>query len=215
MTINTGLVFLLVAFASVLLLIAGDLGYWARRVWRVQRQHRRWLRKPSLSLSLSLSGVRRQRSLRAELWEIRDFLVGLQLALSLEESLVGALNQMAEQFAARGVFGQRLLAHVQSKAAIAPEEVLQGLAEDFHSEQLRDAMTLLTLARDGGGMSYVKAMALSVEAVEHEIRAEVEQKISRAPVVLIIPMAVGVFLPALALGLYPVVRKLTSVLFEV
>ncbi len=89
--------------------------------------------------------------------------------LSLEESLVGALNQMAEQFADRGVFGQRLMAHVQSKAAISPEDVLKGLAADFHSEQLREALTRLTLAREGG-MSYVEALALSVEAVEHEIR---------------------------------------------
>ena len=210
MTINTGLVFLLIAFASVLLLLmAGDLGYWARRIWRVQRQHRRWLRKPSFSLPLPLRGVRRQGPLRAELWEIRDFLVGLQLALSLEEGLAGALNQMAEQFADRGVFGQRLVSHVESKAAISPEEVLQGLAEDFHSEQLRDAMRRLTLARDTG-MSYVEAMALSVEAVEHEIKAEVEQEINRASDTLFVPMAVGVFLPALALGLYPLVRGLVS-----
>jgi len=210
MTINTWQGFLLVALVSVLLLlIAGDLSYWVHRIWRVQRQHRRWLRKPSLSLSLPLSGVRRQRPLRAELWEIRDFLVGLQLALSLEEGLAGALNQMAEQFAGRGVFGQRLMAHVQSKAAISPEEVLKGLAEDFHSEQLREAKTRLTLAREGG-MSYVEAMALSVEAIEHEIRAKVGQEINRAPDMLIIPMGVGVFFPALALGLYPLVGRLMS-----
>ena len=211
MTLNTGLGFLLVAFASVLLLLmAGDLSYWARRIWRVQRQHRRWLRKPSFSLSLPLRGIRRRGPFRVELWEIRDFLVGLQLALSLEESLVGALNQMAEQFADRGVFGQRLLAHVQSKAAISPEEVLKGLAEDFQSEQLRDALTRLTLAREGG-MSYVEAMALSVGAVEHEIKAEVEQEIRRASDMLLIPMGVGVFFPALALGLYPVVSELLEI----
>ena len=210
MTINMGLVFLLVAFASVLLLLmAGDLSYWARRIWRIQRQHHRWLRKPSFSLSLSLSGVRRPGPLRVELWEIRDFLVGLQLALSLEEGLAGALHQMAEQFAGRGVFGQRLVSHVESKAAIAPEEVLQGLVEDFHSEQIREAMKRLTLARDTG-LSYVEAMALSVEAVEHEIKAEVGQEISRASDTLLIPLAVGVFLPALVLGLYPVIYEIIT-----
>jgi len=210
MILNTGLGFLLVAFASALLLLmAGDLSYWARRIWRVQRQHRRWLRKPSFSLSLSLREIRRPGPFRVEPWEIRDFLVGLQLALSLEEGLAGALHQMAEQFAGRGVFGQRLMAHVQSKAAISPEEVLKGLAEDFHSEQLREARTRLTLAREGG-MSYVEAMALSVEAIEHEIRAKVGQEINRAPDMLIIPMGVGVFFPALSLGLYPLVGRLIS-----
>jgi hypothetical protein len=149
----------------LLILIGGDLGYWVGRLWRVQRQHRRWLRKPSLSLSLPFSGARRQGPLQAKLWEIRDFLVGLQLALSLEESLVGALNQMAEQFADQSVFGQRLMSHVQSKAAISPE------------------------------------------AVEHEIRAEVEQEIQRAPIALLIPMAVGVFLPGLVLAIYPLVTR--------
>jgi len=210
MIINPGLVFLLVALASVLLLLmAGDLSYWVHRIWRFQRQHRRWLRKPSLSLSIPLSGIRRQRPLRVELWEIRDFLVGLQLALSLEESLAGSLNQMAEQFAGRGVFGQRLVSHVESKAAISPEEVLQGLVEDFHSEQIREAMKRLTLARDTG-LTYVKAMALSVEAVEHEIKAEVGQEISRASDTLLIPLAMGVFLPALALGLYPVIYEIIT-----
>ena len=210
MTLNTGLVLLLIAFASVLLmLMAGDLSYWIRRIWRVQRQHRRWLRRPSFSLSLRLRGIRRRGPLRVELWEIRDFLVGLQLALSLEESLAGSLNQMAEQFVGRGVFGQRLVSHVESKAAISPEDVLKGLAEDFQSEQLRDSITRLSMARDGG-MSYVKAMALSVGAVEREIRAEVEQEIGRTPVALIIPMGVGVFFPALTLFLYPVAREIIS-----
>jgi hypothetical protein len=206
-TLDTRSGLALVALAFVLLiLIGGDLGYWAGRIWRVQRQHRRWLRKPSLSLPLFLSGIRRQGPFHAKLWEIRDFLVGLQLALSLEDSLVGALNQMAEQFADQGVFGERLMSHVQSKAAISPEEVLKGMAEDFQSEQLRDATTRLALAREGG-MSYVRAMALSVEAVEHEIRAEVEQEIQRASVALLIPMAVGVFLPGLVLAVYPLVTR--------
>jgi hypothetical protein len=211
MTLNTRIVLLLIAFASfLLLLMAGDMSHWIRRIWRIQRLHRRWLRKPSFSLSLSLKGIRKPGPLHVELWEIRDFLVGLQLALSLEESLAGSLNQMAEQFAARSVFGQRLLAHVRSKAAISPEEVLRGLAEDFQSEQLRDAMTRLTLAREGG-MSYVEAMALSVEAVEQEIKVEVEQEIRRASDKLLVPMGVGVFFPALALGLYPVVSELLEI----
>jgi len=211
MTLNTTLVLLLIAFASVLLLLmAGDLSHWLRRIWRVQRLHRRWLRKPSLSLSLPLRGIIRRGPLRVELWEIRDFLVGLQLALSLEESLAGSLSQMAEQFADRGVFGQRLLAHVESKAAISPEEVLKGLAEDFQSEQLRDAMMRLTLSREGG-MSYVGAMALSVGAVEHEIKAHVEQEIRQVSDRLIIPMGMGVFFPALVLGLYPLVREILEI----
>jgi len=202
--VTTDLMLLLIAFV-LLILTADDLGYWARRVWCVQRQYRHWLRKPSLSRALRRA--RRQGPFHVELSEIRDFLVGLQLALSLEESLVGALNQTAEQFAERGVFGQRLLSHVQSKAAISPEEVLEGLAEDFQSEQLRDTRMRLALARDGG-ISYVEAMALSVEAIEHDIRATVEHEIERAPVMLIIPLAVGVFLPALVLAIYPLASAL-------
>lgn len=204
MTINVGLGLLLVAFA-LLLLIADDLGYWARRIWRVQSQRRPWLGK--LSLSRFLRKARRRGPFHAELSEIRDFLVSLQLALSLEETLAGALAQTAEQFANRGVFGQRLLQHVQSKLTISPEEVLKGLAEDFDSEQLRDVVTRLTLARDGG-MSYVEAMALSVEAIENEIRAEIEHEIQRAPVILTIPMVMGVFLAALVLAAYPLVTSL-------
>lgn len=205
---NTSLGLLLVALA-LLILIAGDVGYWARRMWRIQRRHRPWLRR--LSRSRLLRRASRGGPFHVELSEIRDFLVSLQLALSLEETLAGALSQTAEQFANRGVFGQRLLQHVQSKLTISPEEVIKGLAEDFDSEPLRDAVTRLTLARDGG-LSYVEAMALSVEAIESDIRAAVEREVQRAPVILTIPMVMGVFLAALVLAAYPLVRSLIQVI---
>jgi hypothetical protein len=204
MTANMGSGLLLVALA-LLILTAGDVGYWARRIWRIQSRQRPWLRR--LSLRRFLRRGRGSGRFQATLSEIRDFLVSLQLALSMEETLGGALARTAEQFAKRGIFGQRLQQHVQSKLTISPEEVIKGLAEDFDSEQLRNAVTRLTLARDGG-MSYVEAMALSVEAIENEIRAEIEHEIQRAPVILTIPMVMGVFLAALVLAAYPLVTRL-------
>lgn len=198
MTANIGWGLLLVAFA-LLILIADDLVYGARRVWRAQRSR---FQEPLSRLRERLRLRRGRPRFQAPLTDIRDFVVNLQLAMSLEETMAGALVQTAEQFAARGVFGERLKRHVRSRVTIAPEEVIRGLAEDFGSEQLRDVLTRMTLAREGG-LSYVEALAASVEAIENEIRAQIEGDIQRAPLILTVPMVVGVFFAALILAAYP------------
>jgi hypothetical protein len=51
---------------------------------------------------------------------------------------------------------------------------------------------------------------VSAEEAESRIRDEIKQDIQRAPVTLTVPMAVGVFLPAIALSMYPLVSRLIS-----
>jgi hypothetical protein len=136
--------------------------------------------------------------------EIRDFVVNLELATSLDQTLAGALVETAEQFANRGVFGQRLKRHVDTRLVLSPEDVIRGLVEDFGSSELRGLLTWLERAR-AGGTSNVEALALSVETIEHDIRSKVERDIQRAPIILTIPMVVGVFFVALAITVYPLI----------
>jgi hypothetical protein len=151
----------------------------------------------------------RRRHLQADLTQIRDFLASLQLAASLGETLSGGLIAASDQFADRGVFGERLKRQVDSRLSISPEAVLEGLAEDFDSDDLRDLLSRLEMAREAGA-SMSETLKVSAEEVDSRIRDEIRQDIQRAPVTLTVPMAVGVFLPAIALSMYPLVSRLIS-----
>lgn len=202
---NKGVGIVFIAVALLILALADDIHYALSRMWRFQR--RRW----GLDLSRLRSPFKRRKRPQVALTEIRDFAVSLQLAMSLEETLSGALARTAEQFSDRGVFGERLKRHVESKLAISPEEVIRGLAEELGSEELSDLLTKLDLARDGG-VSSVEALSVSVNAIEEEIRAGIERDIQRAPIVLTIPMVLGVFFVSIVLSLWPLISSMLRTL---
>jgi hypothetical protein len=191
------------------LLIALILGgaFW-HRIWSIQRvYHRealdRWNRRRLFRRS------RRGPQFVVELPTIRDFVLTLQLSLSLAETLAGALTQAARQFGERGVFGERLTARVKSQLTVEPEKVIRSLAEDFGSEHLLELAERLDMAHQGG-LSYFEAVSATLDDIEEEIALRVEREIERAPVVLTIPMIVGVFFMALVLVAYPLLANLVS-----
>jgi hypothetical protein len=198
MTTNVGLGLLLIAAATIIL--AADLLY---LLWRIVRFQRLRLGSRVATLPV-LRWFWRRRKLQVESTEIRDFVINLELAASLEQTLAGALVETAEQFADRGVFGQRLKRHVETRLALSPEDVIRGLLEDFGAPELRDLLTRLERAR-AGGMSNVEALTLSAETIENDIRSKVRREIKRAPTILTIPMVVGVFFVALAITVYPLI----------
>lgn len=133
---------------------------------------------------------------------VRDFVLTLQLSLSLAETLAGALQQAAIQFGDRGVFGQRLVTRVKSQLQVEPEQVIQALATDFESEDLQNLAERLEMAHEGG-LAYSEAVNTTLDDIEEKIRINVEKEIERAPVMLTIPMIIGVFFSALALLGFP------------
>ena len=205
MTTNVRLGLLLIVAATIVL--ADRLFYLVWRIIRFQRL------RPELQLETMpvLRWFRRRRGLQVNPTEIRDFVVNLELATSLEQTLAGALVETAEHFADRGVFGQRLKRHVATRLVLSPEDVIHGLVEDFGSSDLRDLLTRLERAR-AGGMSNVEALTLSVETIEDDIRVKVERDIQRAPIILTIPMVVGVFFIALVITAYPLIVKAIEIL---
>ena len=193
-----------------LLFSASGLSYALERVWRFQRRRLGWsvLGKRSGSRSQLFERFQRKPRFQANLTEVRDFVVNLQLATSMDQTLSVALLQAAEQLADRGIFGKRLKQHVESKlGASSPEEVIKGLAEDFQSDQLNDVVRRVEAARDGR-TSNVKALSLSVSAIEEEIRAGIEREINQASIRLVFPMIVTVLGPMLVLGLVPLVASI-------
>ena len=198
MTTNVRLGLLLIVAATIVL--ADRLFYLLWRIIRFQRL------RPELQVETMpvLRWFRRRRGLQVDPTEIRDFVVNLELATSLGQTLAGALVETAEQFADRGVFGQRLKRHVATRLVLSPEDVIRGLIEDFGSSELIDLLTRLERAR-AGGTSNIEALTLSVETIENNIRYKVERDIQRAPIILTIPMVVGVFFVALVITAYPLI----------
>ena len=196
---------ILLIIIAVMLVVGDDLMYWGMRIWRFQR--RRAGRLQEWIDQRLLGRFRSKQRFQTDLITIRDFIMTLQLAMSLEDTLAGALTRAAQHLKDRGVFGERLVTQVRSRLTISPEAVIQGLAEDFDSDELREVMERLAMARDGG-LSYADALAVSVDEIENRIRRKIEKDIQRAPLILTIPMVAGVFFSALILALYPIIAAL-------
>ena len=198
---------LLVVVLGVLVMASGA-DYTLRRIWSFQRRR---FKKGFLRSQLRGGGQEDEAVVyHADLREIRDFMVNLQLGTSMNQTLSGALAETADQFQDKGILGDRLRRQVDAKLSTAPEEVVEGLANDFQSVHLRELLERLAMARDGG-VSYERALAISVDAVEEEIRGLVELEIQQAPLKLTVPMVAGVFLPALVLGLVPLLSNVLRV----
>lgn len=202
------LVFLLVLLGGAMLLLILVGGEYWNRIWRFQRK-RRMARIERYRPRNMWRRLRKKPAYDVTLPTVRDFILTLQLSLSLAETLAGALAQAAKQFGDRGTFGERLTTRVRSQLQVEPEEVVRSLAIDFQSEHLHELADRLGMAHDGG-LSYSEAVNISLDDIEEEIRIGVVKEIERAPVVLTIPMIVGVFFSALAILGYPLIMVMFS-----
>jgi hypothetical protein len=199
-------VVLLLSLIAILLLAASTgWDYTLERAWRFQRK--RFHRRVKSERTRMRVRMGRSEHYEADLREIRDFVIGLHLATSLEEGLGGALDSTAKQLGARSLLGKRLRTHVEARLAIAPEEVIGALADDFQSTHLRDLVQRLDMAREGG-ISYDQALSVTTSLIEEEIRGDLRRDIQQAPISLNIPMIVGVFLPAIIIGVYPLIANI-------
>lgn len=189
---------LMLGFLVVAIYFGGEV--W-RKVYPFQR-NRRLAKLRSYDPRAMWRKARKKPIFEVKLTTIRDFVLTLQLSLSLAETLAGAINQAAKQFGERGVFGNRLSTRVRSQLQVEPEKVIRALAEDFQNEHLTELAERLEMAHDGG-LSYAEAVNLTLDDVEEDIRMMVEKEIERAPVMLTIPMIIGVFFSALALLGFP------------
>ena len=186
----------MLAIVAVFMFGIGMAVMW-RPFWRIQAKRRapryaryrprNWWRR-----------VRKRPAFEVDLPTVRDFVLTLQLSLSLAETMAGALNQAAKQFGDPGQFGKRLITRVRSQLQVEPEAVIRALATDFNNEHLAELSERLELAHEGG-LSYSEAVNTTLDDIEEEIRIRVEKDIERAPVILTIPMIMGVFFMTLLL----------------
>jgi len=208
--VNAAIGPVLIFFGLVILLfLVGDSRNPFYYIWLFQRRR---LRISPRRLPL-VRRFNRERPVRPRLVDVRDFVVNLQLAMSLDESLTTALTRTTEQFANRGTFGQRLQRLVQSRVAIAPDDVITDLADNFQSDELKELKRQLALAKDWGIPTF-EVLSASVEMLDDRINAQVEREIYRSPTLLAVPMIVGVFLPALILSAMPLIVNVLQTIGE-
>jgi hypothetical protein len=189
----------------VLLVLAAALfrlDYHLKRVWLFQKRRL----KAAGPDTLVLMGLeqRAKTKYKVALVDVRDLVITLQLGTSMEATLTGSLARAASLFAGKGILGERLRRQVDARLSISPEAVLEGLVNDFDCPQLAEVLDRVRMASDGG-VTYTQVLKVSADAIGEDMRSEIEQSIQKAPITLTIPMVAGVFLPALVLGLIPLV----------
>ena len=183
------------------------LDYHLRRIWQFQR--RRIQDAVRREVSASMMSLGPGKKIPVPLADVRDLVISLQLGTSMQSTLTGSLDRAAEQFAGRGVLGERLRRHVDARLSISPEAVLEGLAQDLDCPQLTELLERIRMASEGG-ITYNHVLAVSVASIEEDMRSAIEQEIQRAPTRLTLPMVIGVFFPAILLGLLPLMASAMS-----
>ncbi len=126
----------------------------------------------------------------------------LQLRLGFSSTLGAALTGLAEDANPTEIVGARLRLHRDRLALEGPEAVLQRLAEELRSRELRLLLARVRAARLGGG-STGEALRAAAADVSAEIAQQVETEIEGAPLRLVFPMLALLLPPLLALVLYP------------
>ncbi len=143
--------------------------------------------------------------------EVRDFVAELRLALALNVTISQALEHFADRTEKENTtFGERVRHHVERTLRIeGPEKMLEALAEDFQSEDLRKLLVLVRAALRGG-MSLAEALGQSADSIAQNIVASAELSIEEMPTQLIQPMLFALFPTIMVLALIPAVSLLIS-----
>ena len=109
--------------------------------------------------------------------EVRDFVAELRLALALNVTVSQALEHIADHPQEIATpFIERVRHHVERTLRMeGPEKMIEALAEDFQSEDLRKLLVLVRAALRGG-MSLAEALAQSADSISQNIVASAEDR---------------------------------------
>jgi tight adherence protein C len=143
--------------------------------------------------------------------EVRDFVAELRLALALNVTVSQALEHIANRTGDTVTpFVERVRYHVERTLRMeGPEAMLEALAQDFESEDLRKLLVLVRAALRGG-MSLADALAQSADSISQSIVASAELSIEEMPTKLILPMLFALFPTIMLLALIPAVSLLVT-----
>jgi Flp pilus assembly protein TadB len=133
--------------------------------------------------------------------EVHDLIEEVRLRMPLFGTLAKVLHSIIDE-EREGIVYRRLSHYSQMIAMDGPEAVLERLAAELRSPELRMLMRRVRAARRGG-TPYAEALDAASSEVVEEMQAAAEVEVAGAPLRLMLPMLVCVFPPVLALLLYP------------
>ena len=144
---------------------------------------------------------------------IRDFVDDLREAVAIHGSLGKALDALV------GTQGERadavalaLARRARSRSAqLSADQVLDGMAADLKSPDMREVAAQVRLAL-AGGMDLAEALSAVAETLSEVIAAEVNVRLQAAPNTYVLPMVLFMFGPLLILMLYPVALRVVALI---
>ncbi len=145
----------------------------------------------------------------------RDFVDDLREAFAIHGSLGRALVALADvagQAGRKDAVSVALLRRAQGLSVQTPaEQVLDQLADDLRSADVRQVADHVRLAL-AGGMEMGEALEAVAATLSETIAAEVNVRLQAAANVYVLPMVILTFGPLMAIGLFPLVLRITALL---
>ncbi len=148
----------------------------------------------------------RQRKLSQARFDARQqvgyLIEDVQLTLGFSSTLGAALLAITERADPAEIVGARLLANRDRLQLDGPEALLERLAAELRSREVRLLLARVRAVRLGGGETQAALRAAAAD-VSAEIARQVEAEIEGAPLRLVFPMLALLLPPLLAVLLYP------------
>jgi pilus assembly protein TadC len=144
---------------------------------------------------------------------IRDFVDDLREAVAIHGSLGKALDALvATQGERADAVALALARRARSRSAqLSADQVLDGMAADLKSPDMREVAAQVRLAL-AGGMDLAEALSAVAETLSEVIAAEVNVRLQAAPNTYVLPMVLFMFGPLLILMLYPVALRVVALI---
>lgn len=148
----------------------------------------------------------RQETRRQVAWLIEEIRLRLLFGGSLGTTLMLLPDQGPE-----GIVFERLRAYKDEVSLYGPETVLEKLADELRSPELRLLLRRVRASRRGK-VSYAEALKAAADEVARETYRRAELVVEAAPLQLLIPMLILLLPPILTMLLYPPVYGLIDTL---
>ncbi len=144
---------------------------------------------------------------------LRDFVDDLREAIAIHGSLGKALDALvAMQGERTDAVALALVRRARSRSAqLSADQVLDGMAADLKSPDMREVAAQVRLAL-AGGMDLARALDTVAETLSEVIAAEVNVRLQAAPNTYVMPMVLFMFGPLLLLMLYPVALRVVALI---
>lgn len=148
--------------------------------------------------------------------QVAELIAEMRLHVAFLGSMGAVLGALADADRATCASGplregvtERLRLHRDLITLDGPEAVLERLADEFRSRELRMLLRRLRAARRGGA-SYAEALRAAADEATQEVLRQARMEVEAAPMRLLFPMLILLFPPVMALLFYPLAAQVLA-----